>query len=255
MKKFLILLCLLPHLLLGQTDSLSKRYDKINWSDYNLKSPHQKVWKSILLPTVLIGTSLSINHFPLKQTIQQKMRAPFNGYSTHLDDYIQYAPIAMMYGFDLYKTKAEHHVWNQTKFLVISEALTGITVLGLKYGLGIQRPDSSSFTSFPSGHTAQAFVTSQVLYNEFKNTNKLIAYSGYLFSTSTGLLRIANNKHWLPDVLLGAGIGIIITNLVYRFEPLKNWTPKFIKRNKDLSLQFYPSFNSVFMGGHLTLNL
>jgi len=253
--KYIFILIFLPTLLFGQTDSLSKRYDKINWYQYDLNSPKKKVWKTAIIPTLLIGTSLSINHFPIKQNIQQKIRAPFNGYSTHLDDYIQYAPIALMYGFDLYKTKAEHHVWNQTKLLFFSELLTGITVFSLKYGLGIQRPDSSSFTSFPSGHTAQSFVTAQTLHNEFIHTNKLLAYSGYLFSTTTGILRIVNNKHWLPDVLLGAGIGIIITNLVYKFEPLKNWTPKFLNQKKDLSLQFYPSFNNTFIGGHLTLNL
>jgi membrane-associated phospholipid phosphatase len=255
MKAVFFLFFLNSIILFCQEDSLTKHYSTINWTTHQLNTIKKPFWQKSITPLILITTALSINNLPLKQTIQQKIRAPFNGYSTHLDDYIQYAPIAVMYGFDLYKTKAEHHVWNQTKFLFFSEVLTGITVFGLKYGLGIQRPDSSSYTSFPSGHTAQAFVTAQVLHNEFINTNKLIAYSGYLFSSATGLLRIVNNKHWLPDVLLGAGIGVLMTNIIYHFEPLKNWTPKFIKTNKDLSLQFYPSFNNTFIGGHLTLNL
>ncbi|HIP35384.1 MAG TPA: phosphatase PAP2 family protein [Crocinitomix sp.] len=255
MKLFLIVICVFPQLLFGQTDSLSSRYDRINWTFYELNSPKKPLFKKSVIPLVLTTAALSVNHFPLKQTIQDEIRAPFKDYTTNIDDYIQYAPIGIMYGADFFKLKAEHHIWNQTKFLFMSEALTGIVVFSLKYGLGIQRPDSSAYTSFPSGHTAQAFVAAQVLHNEFKNTNKTIAYSGYLFSTSTGVLRIINNKHWLPDVLLGAGIGILMTNIIYHFEPLKNWTPKFIESNKDLSLQFYPSFTNDYVGGHLKFNL
>lgn len=255
MKKSVVLFFLIPFSLFGQTDSLSKKYDKINWLQYNLNSPKKKMWKRSIVPLALTTASLSINHYPLKQKIQNKIRAPFNGYSTHIDDYIQYAPIVVMYGIDVFKLKAEHHIWNQTKFLFMSEALTGLVVFGLKYGLGIQRPDSSSFTSYPSGHTAQSFVTAQVLFNEFKTTQKVLAYSGYLFSTSTGILRIVNNKHWLPDVLLGAGIGIVMTNIIYHFEPLKNWTPRFLKSNNNLSFQFYPTYNDNYVGANLNIQL
>jgi len=34
-------------------------------------------------------------------------------------------------------------------------------------------------------------------------------------ATATGLMRMANNKHWLSDVLTGAGIGILSTELGY----------------------------------------
>ncbi len=255
MKQIIVVFFFIPFLFFGQTDSLSKKYDKINWIHYNLNTPKTKIWKKSVMPLILTTASLSINHLPLKQTIQNKIRAPFNGYTTQVDDYIQYAPIVMMYGADVFKLKAEHHIWNQTKLLFMSETLTGLVVLGLKYGLGIQRPDSSSYTSYPSGHTAQAFVTAQVLFNEFKTTNKVLAYSGYLFSTSTGVLRIVNNKHWLPDVLLGAGIGIVMTNIIYHFEPLKNWTPRFLKSNKNLTLQFYPTFNDNYVGANFNLQL
>ena len=40
------------------------------------------------------------------------------------------------------------------------------------------------------------------------------AIGGYTTATAVGALRILN-KHWLPDVLAGAGIGILSTNLVY----------------------------------------
>ncbi len=63
------------------------------------------------------------------------------------------------------------------------------------------------------------------MFNETKDYCLPLAYSGYLFSTATALLRITNNKHWISDVLAGAGIGILVINIVYYIEPLKNWDP------------------------------
>ena len=255
MKNWITLLFLVSKIGLSQSDSLAKRYDKINWFKTDLNSEKKSMWKKSIVPSVLMISALSINTLPLKQDIQDKIRKPFNGYTTSMDDYIQYVPIGLMYGADLFKIKAEHSVWNQTKYLFFSEVITSGIVFGLKYGVGILRPDSSTYNSFPSGHTAQAFVAAQVLHNEFKNTNKVLANSGYLFSTSTGFLRIVNNRHWLPDVLMGAGIAIIVTNLVYHFEPLKNWKPKFLKSKSDLSLQFSPIFSDQMVGANLKLKL
>jgi hypothetical protein len=255
MKWPLLNIMFLPLLLFSQSDSLSKKHEQINWIKHNLNSPKQKLWSSTILPLSLGFTSLSLNQKTTKLNLQNQVLKPFNGYSNHIDDYIQYAPIGIMYGADLFKFKAEHSIWNQTKFLFMSEAITGVIVLSLKYGLKYERPDGSSLTAYPSGHTAQAFVASQVLYIEFKHTNKVLAYSGYLFSVPTGALRVINNRHWVPDVLLGAGIGILVTNFIYYFEPLKKWTPNFFIRNKDLTFRAYPTISEDFVGANFKLKL
>ena len=125
----------------------------------------------------------------------------------------------------------------------------------LKYSLKIQRPENGTFNSFPSGHTAQAFVESQVLFNEFYQTNKVIAFSGFLTSISTGSLRVINNRHWIPDVLMGAGIGILVTNLVYYFKPLKNWNPFLKYQHSKNHISFSPSISSQFSGFNLRIGL
>ena len=255
MKYIILLISFTSFFGFNQSDSINTRYNKINWTKYNINSHAQPIWKRSILSLSLIFTSLALNEQTTKENLQLQILTPLNGYSNHIDDYIQYAPIGIMYTADLFKVKAEHSVWNQTKFLFISEVITGGIVLGLKYGLKIERPDGSAYTSFPSGHTSQAFVASQVLYQEFKNTNNLLAYSGYLFSIPTGGLRIINNKHWAPDVLMGAGIAILVTNLVYHFEPLKNWTPKLFRKNNEVSIHFQPNITEHFVGGCLKLNL
>lgn len=196
--------------------------------------------------------SVSLMTDSSKYGLQTLIRQPFNGFTTEIDDYIQYAPIGIMYAADLAGVKSRNSVWNQTKYLAISEALTSGIVQLLKYTLKVQRPNNGAFNSYPSGHTSQAFVASQVLYNEFRHTNKALAFSGFLCSIPTGALRIINNRHWLPDVLLGAGIAMLVTNTVYYFEPLKNWNP-FKKKKRTTEMGFMPVWNDQYAGGYLTL--
>ena len=35
------------------------------------------------------------------------------------------------------------------------------------------------------------------------------AVGGYAVATFTGVMRVLNNRHWISDVLSGAGIGIL----------------------------------------------
>ncbi len=212
----------------------------------------ERAWGPIALGVISIDLLRDSTKYGLQKIVRSVVVDTFR---THADDYIHYIPLAMMYGADLFNVPAKNTVWNQTKFLIISELITSGIVLSLKYGLSIQRPNNGAYTAYPSGHTSQAFVQSQVLFNEFRETRPLFAASGYLFSTTTGVLRILNNRHWVPDVLSGAGIGMLVTNAVYYFEPLKNWNPfkNFKRKNNNLKLNVMPSIRSDYVGGFLRL--
>ena len=240
--------------LFSQPENSKDRYSKINWITYNSNVEKKHFWKQSIIPLVFGITALSINQIPLKQTIQNSIRAPFNDYKTSIDDYTPYVPTVLMYSADLFKFKAKHSVWNQTKYLFFSQLATAGIIQILKHSLKIERPDQNSDNSFPSGHTGQAFVAAQVLRQEFKDTQPILAYSGYLFAATTGTLRIVNNKHWLPDVLMAAGIGILITNVIYHYEPFKNWNP-FKTKPTDLSVCISPTFNDKYTGVNIKINL
>jgi membrane-associated phospholipid phosphatase len=46
---------------------------------------------------------------------------------------------------------------------------------------------------------------------------------GYTVATATGTFRMLNNRHWLSDVLVGAGIGILSAKASYIIYPwIKN---------------------------------
>ncbi|MBK7128470.1 MAG: phosphatase PAP2 family protein [Crocinitomicaceae bacterium] len=203
-------------------------------------------------PVGLSLLSVSLMLDSSKYGLQKLIRDPFNGFHTELEDYTQYAPIVMMYTADLFKVPAKNSVWNQTKYLVFSEIGTSAIVHLLKNTLKVQRPNSWSLNSYPSGHTSQAFVASQVLFNEYRETAPVLAYSGFAFSISTGMLRIVNNRHWLPDVLLGAGIAMLVTNTIYYFEPLKKWNP-FKNKKRKTELGFIPSLRDDYIGAYLSI--
>ena len=251
MKLFILLILFIPLLALSQNKKTYPKLKKINWTGKKLDVKQNSLLKKSIIPLSLCATGLILNQSPLKNNMQKSILKPFNGYHTKLDDYIQYAPIVELYTFDLLKIPARNSVWNQTKFLVISELTTAGIIHLLKNTTKIKRPDGSSNNSFASGHTGQAFVTSQVLFNEYFRTKPLIGLSGYLFSVSTGALRVTNNRHWVPDVVMGAGVAILITNLVYHFEPLKNWNPW---RKNNINTSFTPVLQPDLYGFNFKMN-
>jgi hypothetical protein len=195
--------------------------------------------KTILPLTLIVGGALYSGSTSEKNFQINVRNRVGNDYHNGADDYIQYIPFAQVYIGDLVGLKAKNHWFDQTKNMAISSVATGVIVHSFKRLLGKERPDGSSHHSFPSGHTSNSFVGSMSLYHEFKDSSPVYAYSGFFISTATGSLRVMNNRHWVSDVVAGAGIAILMTHLVYHFEPLKNWNP--FKKNNNVS--FYPNYN------------
>jgi hypothetical protein len=192
----------------------------------------KKLLLKSIVPVSLIVAGSAVSGSTFEKDLQTSIRNSVgNNYSFPIDDYIQFAPVVEMYVADMAGVKSKNHWFDQTKYLIISNLFSlGITT-GLKYAVDKTRPNEGEH-SFPSGHTTLAFTNATVLYNEFYNTSPALAYSGYAFALTTGAFRMINNKHWLSDVLAGAGIGILVTNLVYYFEPLKNFNP--FKKQKNI---------------------
>lgn len=200
----------------------------------------KKLLPKTILPITLIVAGSIYNGTQSEKNVQVDVRNRVgNTYHNKADDYIQYIPFAQVYIGDIVGFEAKNHWFDQTKNMVFSSVGTGIIVHSFKLLIGKKRPDGSSNNSFPSGHTSNTFVGATALYQEFKGSTPLYAYSGFLISGTTGGLRVMNNRHWVSDVVVGAGVAILVTNLVYHFEPLKNWNP--FKNSKNVS--FYPDYN------------
>ena len=206
---------------LHRTDSLDSK------SNYNFK-------KKAIVPLSLIGIGVLLNGSQLERQFNTFVHKELSfEHTSTIDDYVRHAPIVIMYGADILGAKAKNHWFDQTKYLLISNFFSKYITRGLKSLTAKTRPNGSS-KSFPSGHSTIAFSNASVLYNEFYESSPLLAYSGYTFAASTAVFRMSNNRHWVSDVMVGAGIGIAVTELVYYFEPLKNFNP--FRESKNITL-------------------
>ena len=137
------------------------------------------------------------------------------GFHYSYDDYLQYAPAALTLGLKAcgYESRSG---WGR---MIVSDAFSAAimagAVNGLKYSVGRLRPDGSRRNSFPSGHTATAFMTATMLHKEYGWRSPWFSIGGYTAAAVTGVSRILNNRHWLSDVIAGGAIGIGSVHLGY----------------------------------------
>ena len=104
---------------------------------------------------------------------------------------------------------------------------TGLTYLG-KWIFYSPRPDGSSFDSFPSGHVSIAFTGAELMRMDY---GWGWGAGGYLVAGYIGAERLWGDRHYLSDVLCGAGIGILSAHVglwllgpVKRLLSLPEWT-------------------------------
>lgn len=169
-------------------------------------------------------------------------------FKSSIDDYSQYFGPAMTLGLKIFGYEGRS---NWTRFLVsagLSYGVMGALVNTIKYSAKEMRPDGSTANSWPSGHTANSFVGATVLHKEYGLTRSpWFSVAGYGIATATGVMRVLNNRHWVSDVMSGAGIGIFAGELGYALADLI-FKGKGLLRN-DLEGNFdSPSFFSISMG-------
>jgi membrane-associated phospholipid phosphatase len=176
------------------------------------EKPSFKKWKTPLA----LGIASGITYNPFAKKIQTKIVAA--GQVTPLDDYIQYGPAAMYVGLSVFEYKNKEEAFDQAGVFILGTGIYVAATQGLKAAITEARPDGTENT-FPSGHTATAFFGATVLAHEYRNTHPEFVIAGYTLATATGALRIANNKHWVTDVLMGSAIGIASAELAYILYP------------------------------------
>lgn len=203
-------------IIIGTLIILSSQVFAQNNPTSSMPRPHKN---HFILPLTLFSIGAITTIPDLKMNLQNNMFRT----NTSVEDYLQFAPIFMMYGSYLFKAQHANSLGRQSLYWGIAAGISNILVFSVKGLTKVPRPGGNNDLgwAFPSGHTANAFVNATVLYEEFKDYNKFLAYSGYAIATSVAILRVSNNEHWTPDVLVGAGLGILITRLAYRLKIFK----------------------------------
>jgi membrane-associated phospholipid phosphatase len=136
-----------------------------------------------------------------------------------LDDFLPAVPMVAIYGLKFSGIKGEHTIGQTAVINGIALVIANGVALGGKAIRSEMRPDSSNTRSFPSQHTANAFANAEVMRREFRDESPWYGVAGYTVAFATGYMRMYNRKHWFNDVIAGAGIGILSTQLAYIIYP------------------------------------
>ena len=180
-----------------------------------------------------------------------KIRLIKYDFHNEIDNYTQYLPLALTIGMKIGGVEGRSDWPRFWASAAASSAIMAGIVNGVKYTASEMRPDGSTRNSWPSGHTATAFMAATILHKEYGLTRSpWYSVGAYTMATATGVMRVLNNRHWISDVLSGAGIGILSVELGYGLMDLlfKN---RGLQRG-DMSvypdLRKNPSFFAISMG-------
>lgn len=184
----------------------------------------------------------------LNEKVRDGMTCMRGDYYLHFDDYIQYVPVAAYLGLGFYKGGRKLD-WRERVAVGVTAylAMTAITNIG-KHTFKEKRPDSKARNSFPSGHTATAFTGAELVRKEF---GWAIGSGAYVVATGVAFLRLYNGRHWLNDVIAGAGIGILSAQIGYWMLPhYRKWFHWDKKKNTEVCVAM-PSYSD----GTFAMNL
>ena len=230
---------------ISTTTNFSRRLDKFSSSRF-----YQMTYIGIPL---MVGGLIVKNEDDHFRGLRNDYLPRFN---RHLDDFMQYAPAAVMLGMKAAGVQSRSS-WGR---MLVSDAFSALLMGGvvntLKQTTNVERPDGSNKHSFPSGHTATAFMTATMFTKEYGHKSPWVGVGAYSVATATGLMRMANNKHWLSDVLTGAGIGILSTEVGYYFADLifrEKGINRFANENMFDRMD-KPSFVSLYLGLNIPLS-
>lgn len=171
------------------------------------------------------------------------------------DDQLQFGGIALSTGLKLAGVEGRSAWGRYLASAGLSYAAMALMVNLVKYSAHEMRPDGSTANSFPSGHTATAFVGATVLHKEYGLTRSpWYSVAGYAMATTTGVMRSLNNRHWISDILVGAGIGILSTDLGYMLGDVMFKKRGIVREEREglNDVRRNPSFFSISMGASFT---
>ncbi len=134
------------------------------------------------------------------------------------DEYLRFIPAAGYLAMGSIGVKSRHTFVERALVTATSVAAYGIMAGGLKVCVSERRPgDSNEYNSFPSGHTAFAFMGAELIRSEYSTGWGIGAYA---VACGVGFMRLYNDRHWLNDVIAGAGVGILCARIGYWMLPV-----------------------------------
>ncbi len=176
---------------------------------------------SLSAGTLLLGAGMSPffsdalyrQNLLIREQVQLWRQERWHFHPAHVDNVMQFLPLATSLGMYWLGAESRHRGSAFFRRAAGSCLFYAVTVLPLKWSVSHLRPDRSADNSFPSGHTAIAFVGAEFFRLEYGGDYPWLSAALYAVAAGTGMLRIYNDRHWTGDVLAGAGLGILSVQL------------------------------------------
>ena len=247
-RRFFVVMLLLSFLCQGRV--YAERIDSLAASDCAFR------WPQLVAPAALVTVGTVGVSAPSLCRFKRYVRSEFEDWRGdkrfHADDYLEYLPAVCHLGLGPLGVSARHPFRER----VAAQATAWIAMVAMvnatKYTMRERRPDGSARNSFPSGHTATAFMGAELVREEYGNW---YGTGAYLVAGSIAFLRLYNDRHWVNDVVGGAGVGILAARVGYWLLPLERrlfrWdkrsdtailVPAYEPSSRALSLNFAAAF-------------
>lgn len=202
--------------------------------------------KQLIVPGICMVSGLA-GAIDYKNSLNRSVNDAFtdlsDGKTCKIDDYLRFLPSASHLLLGSIGVKSNHNFKERLLISATSHAAMLIMGYGSKFIIKEQRPDMSNNHSFPSGHVALAFTGAELLRQEYGTAYGI---AGYAVATSVAFFRLYNNKHWINDVLMGAGIGILSARIGYWLLPFERKLFKINdKDSKSSTIAITPTYNLV----------
>ncbi len=233
----------------------SKR-DTVPVFDWHQKLPAYKQpfpLQSFVLPAAMIAYGATavrngtLQHF--NGSVKEEIWVDNPHSKTKIDNFLMFSPAVAVYGLNALGIHGAHNFKDRTMIYLMANVFAQGTVFSVKGWSHEMRPDGSDRLSFPSGHTAEAFASAEFMRLEYKDVSPWYGVAGYALATATGALRMYNNKHWMSDVVAGAGVGIASTRLAYWLYPkMQHWFGKKETGENAPVTMVMPTYNNGSIG-------
>lgn len=161
-------------------------------------------------------------------------------------DVLCFAPKVLQWGMRLSGIDGKYE-----RLRSVTNEIIGITTMyavttSIKNIIHRSRPNGEDNHSFPSRHTATAFLSAAMLDENYGHLSPFIPLGGYALSTMVGFERVRTNKHYTSDALTGAAIGILSARLAYFLGDILFKGKGIIHQEKKQHLEF--SEKPLFIG-------
>ncbi|TPG66402.1 phosphatase PAP2 family protein [Hymenobacter nivis] len=201
----------------------------------------RKLVRASIVPAILIGYgayTFNGGGFYTNEDANRDIHRVFPKSNSRIADYLIFAPYVELGAVVLAGVESHNDRVNLLLILAKSEAIMLASTFAVKHFSQEERPDGSDRLSFPSGHTAQAFLAASIVHTELRDKSPWYGIGAYTIATGVGALRMINEKHWQSDVFAGAGFGIMSAHLAY-LTHRNRWGRKGIGRDVGIAPSYY----------------